>query len=407
MDKRWIRLGGWALVWLLGCLLWWWSGDPAATASSDQWTVPSTPPMLTNPGFECGIGYYKSLNPNQDEILVPNGWTAIFLNGSPDISSTRIFYTDVCDPNSSGWIERLNGIDSFLVRSEDIETNPEPGKPFDVVIYHQVPATYGAAYSFSAWMTSKCGDAAEPEECSDRNFYISKAIGIDPNGGTDPNALAVEWVENRENLHWQNISTSSTALTTTITIFARMTSPFQFHGTLGFMDEFSLVRAPLSAMNPLPSKVEETGKVEISWFGEQSEDIENIPSGTHELLFDVQARPLPDGEWQEIVTGATTQRSTTFVAPCVEISYAFRVRARAEQPPPPPEGASPNHRYPGVWSKPQVVMFTAPAAPITPTVPITPTLPITPTNPITDTPAVSPTIYFPLTANGTEVKREC
>lgn len=382
MDKRMFRLGGWVLVWALGCALWWWSGEPTATASSNQWTIPPLPPMLTNPGFECTVGYYNSANPNEDDVLVPNGWTAIFLNGSPDISSTRVFYTDECNADSPRFIEKLGGIDSFLVRSEDIETPPNPGKPFDVVIYHQVPATYGGQYSLSAWMTSKCGNQ-NPVDCPE-GFFISKMVGIDPYGGTDPNSPAIEWVEDTDNLRWQNLYTSSTALTTTITIFARMKSDFQFHGNLGFMDEFSLIRAPLSSLNPLPAVVEDIGEVVIRWFGQQSHDVEVIVAGNYELLFDVQARALPNGKWSNIVTGATDQFSTTFQAPCVDISYEFRVRARAEQPDD-EEGAFPNQRYPGVWSKPQTVMFTAPD-PITDTVPLTPTIGLT------------PTLFLPMTA---------
>lgn len=371
-DRNRFRLGGWVFVWMVGCGLWWWGGNPSATAAGDQWTVPPAAPLLTNPGFECEVGYYPSTNPNLDEILVPNGWTVLFLVGSPDVSSTRRFYTGECNPNSPRFIEKLNGIDSLLVRSEDIESLPTPGKPFDVVIYHQVPATYGGAYSFSAWMTSKCGNA-NPVDCPAGN-YITKAIGIDPHGGIDPNSPAIKWVENRENLRWQNLYTASTALTNTITIFARMTSPFQFHGNLGFMDEFSLVRAPLSAMNALPAIVEAIGEVEISWFGQQSADIKTIPAGNYELLFDLQTRTLPSGEWRFVVQGESEKTSTLFQAPCLDTSYEFRVRARAEQPED-EEGASPNQRYPGVWSATQTVLFTAPLSePISDTLPLTPTL---------------------------------
>lgn len=382
MDRRWIRASGWVLVWVVGCVIWWWSGQPIATASSDNWTIPPAPPQLSNPGFECGAGYTAHLNPLGREVLVPNGWTPIFILGSPDVSSTRRFYTGECNESSPRFIERLQGIDSLLVRSQDIETLPEPGKPFDVVLYHRVPATYGGAYSLSTWMASKCGNT-NPVDCPD-GYYIIKAVGIDPNGGTDPHSAAIEWVESRENLHWQNLYTSATALTDYITIFARMTSPFQFHGNLGFMDEFSLVRAPLSALDQLPERVEGAREIELGWRGLQSPDVEQI-GGTYELLFDVQARPLPDGAWRNVVVGATAQMTTAFRAPCSDMRYEFRVRARAEQPPAPPEGVFPNHRYPGVWSKPQSILFSA-----------SPTVPITPTQPITVTEVTTPSLYLPL-----------
>jgi hypothetical protein len=385
MDRRWLRVGGWALIWAVGFALWWWSGEPTATASSNNWTIPPVRPQLTNPRFECADGYTAGVNPNGEETLIPNGWTAFYALGSPRLLSVRLSILHTCGTSDEGrWIERAfgGGYDSLTVRSEDLERLPEPGKPFDVLLYHQVPATTGGAYSLSAWMASKCGND-NPVDCPDGN-YIAKAIGIDPYGGTEHNSPAIVWVENRENLGWKNLYTSVTALADTITVFARMTSPFQFHGNLGFMDEFSLVRAPLSAMKEFSGPVKGGGEIVLNWEGQQSADVLEI-GGTYELLFDLQARPLPGGEWRDLVIGATEQMSTTFQAPCMDIRYEFRVRARAEQPPAPPEGVAPNHRYPGVWSKPQVVTFTAPVVE-----------PITPTVPITVTAAMTPSLYLPM-----------
>jgi hypothetical protein len=180
--------------------------------------------------------------------------------------------------------------------------------------------------------------------------------------------------------------TSARALTNYITIYARITSPYEKINNKGFVDAFSLVRAPLSAMDTLSPTIEATGVITLSWHGRQSADIEAIPSGNYDLLFDVQSRLLPNGTWKEIVTGVTDQFSALFDAPCLAKSYEFRVRARAEQPED-EDGASPNHRYPGVWSKPQTVYFSSPPSePLTETVTITPALEIT------------PSLYLPLTA---------
>lgn len=404
MNIRQARWGGWALVWLVGCALWWWSGEPTATAASDNWTVPPAPPLLLNRNFECSDGFVAGTNAIGQEILIPVGWTLVISDSAPIVSSTRVFYSKTCG-DSDSFIERLQGRDSLLVRSQDIETPPTPGKPFDVILYQQVDATFGGAYSVSGWMVSLCGSKGEPFDCPAEN-YIVKAIGIDPNGGTDPNAEGITWVENFANfvdddgdrVGWQNLYTSATALGDVITVFARMTSPFQWHGNLGFMDAFSLVRAPLSALEALPGRVEGTDEVEIEWTGRQSVDVEN-EAGTHELLFDVQTRLLSNGEWRDLVVGATDQRSLTFRAPCLDTSYAFRVRARAEQPPAPPEGVFPNHRYPGVWSQPQEVFFASPAAAtptLTPTVMPTVTPTVTATvmsaGPFTVTPIATPTV---------------
>ena len=384
MNKRSFRLVGWVLVWIVGCALWWWADEPVATASIGQWTVPPFAPQLKNAGFECTYGFTKTQNAVGKDIWIPNEWTVVFASGSPRLLSTRMSSTGECNlANNNGFITRQEGNDSWYLPSQDIATPPEPGKPFDLILYQRVSATYGGEYSLSGWMASECGDSSSGANPCPEGNYIVKAIGIDPNGGTDYKSSAIIWAENRNDRYWQNIYTSARALTGSITIFARVTSPFQFHNNKGFVDAFSLVRAPLAAMNVLPALVEQLGEVEISWFGQQSQDIDDIDRGNYDLLFDVQARPLPNGEWRDILSGTKEQKSTTFVAPCLNTSYQFRVRARAEQPED-EEGARPNHRYPGVWTKPQTVLFTAP-----------------PTAPISNTLALTPTLFFPVTARTT------
>jgi hypothetical protein len=194
-------------------------------------------------------------------------------------------------------------------------------------------------------------------------------------------------VENRQDRHWQNLFTSATALTDTITIFARVTSPYQFNNNKGFVDAFSLLRAPLSAMNTLSPTVKAAEPLLLSWDGEQSADVAGIANGKFELRFDLQARPLPGGTWDFLVENSTEQ-SLTFAAPCLNMRYQFRVRARAEQHV--AGGASPDHSYFGVWTKPQTVLFTAPSS-----------VPITDSVPISNTSEFSPSIYVPFAASTT------
>jgi hypothetical protein len=289
----------------------------------------------------------------------------------------------------------MDGIDSWYLPSEDVTST---GKPFEIVLYLQVPALVGAAYSLSGWMASECGSNDKgPKPCPQGN-YISKMIGLDPYGGVDHTSPDIAWVENRENPRWRGLHTGTTALTDTVTIFIRVHSPFEFQNNKGFVDAFTLVRAPLSAMEPLSGTVSGMGPIDIRWFGKQSEDVERIRDGNYKLYFDVQARHLPAGEWRDLVTGATEQRSVAFQAPCVDTRYEFRVRARAEQP----EGQGgvfPSHRYYGVWSKPQAVLFAAPAAEEPGTIDVTP--PLTGTLPVSGTIEMTPTLYMPLTARTT------
>lgn len=369
MNKWLDRFPGrwWTVVWasLVLSAIW---GQPQVSAQS-SWTVPPVAPSLQNANFECGDSYLPGLNPSGSATLIPNGWTILYRNGSPIVTSTRLHFGKVCDQNDRAFIERLDLFDSLAIISEDIETPPAPGKPFDVVLYQQRPATVGGIYSLSGWMVSLCGSKSKPFDCPD-GVYMAKAVGLDPTGGTDPDASSVVWEENRINFverdangkwratGWQNLRTAVRALSPTITIFVRMTSPAQWHGNLGFVDAFSLVRGPLSTLT-LPDQVEGY-ELDVTWVGEQSPDVREIPGSTHRLLFDVQARHGDGDPWRDLVTGAVDPGSVAFTANCVNTNYEFRVRARSEQPPAPPEGARPNHRYPGVWSEPIKVYFAAP-----------------------------------------------
>jgi hypothetical protein len=338
-------------------------------AARDNWTVPPVAPQLQNPNFECAAGFYATTNAIGEQLLVPNGWTLLIREGAPTVSSTRLRYAKTCDGQSNAFIEKLEGADSLIVLAQDVDTPPLPGKVFDMLLYQQVRATYGGDYSLSGWLISLCGNKSKPFDCPPEN-YIVKAVGIDPYGGIDPDSPSIVWEENRLNfvdtkgkrLGWQNLRLGVKALAQDgyITVFARMNSPFQFHGNMGFMDAFSLVRAPLAELESMDSPVSGPGPVRVAWFGQESPDIRAIPSGTHRMLYDVQTRPVGSGEWRDLVVGATAAGEIQFTAPCLETVYEFRVRARAEQPEGIP-GAWPNHRYPGVWSKAVRVHFVVPA----------------------------------------------
>ncbi len=341
--------------------------------------IPASAPVLQNGEFECTDGYASQLNPAGETVFVPNHWQIDFVNGSPVVHTARTFYTGSCD--GTGHVERIGGVDSMAVRSQEIETPPEPGKPFDVAIYQQVPVVAGAPYALSGWLLSLCGGSAVPNDCP-KDSYIAKLIGLDPTGGTDPLAASVVWTENRDNfisptqerIGWANLRVSTVALPptqtltltgqqpTTITIFARLNSPFQWHGAHGFIDSLSLVRAPLAELvvSSTVTTSQTISQTMVRWLGQQSPDAVATPGGNYHLYFDVEVRHVDDRDWQPLVTGADGGGSILFTPRCQNTRYLFRVRARAEQPPAPPEAAFPNHRYPGVWSTPATVEFRLP-----------------------------------------------
>ena len=314
----------------------------------DTHMLPAAPPSLLNPGLECTEGYY---DPEGVVGNVPNGWRGLILNGSPRVNSTRVLVSgnNQCNLNATGHVERLEGIDSWIFRAKDLETLPEPGKPFDGLLYQQVAVTPGVAYSVSAWLLSLCGGTAA--DCPS-DYYIAKMLGVDPNGGINPLAPSVQWVEDRRShveAGWANLRLGFMAQTITTTLFVRLNSPFQWHGNHGFIDAVSIVQAPTARFVGLPDQIASLA-IPVGWEGDLGPDIPAIPGGTYQLYFDVDVREGAAGPWQPWLEGQPAGGALFGVGEAsVPRDFYFRVRARAEQPPAPPVGAWPNHRYPGVW----------------------------------------------------------
>jgi hypothetical protein len=325
-------------------------------------TVPSSN-RLQNASFECGSGgYYEAVNSRGETILLPNRWTLVANGDIPVLYSARIFFEKRADKENGSCetrkahVERIDGDDSALVRALDLETPPAPGKPFDVSLVQQIDAISGTAYSLSGWLLTLCGGSNVPNDCPD-GVYMAKMLGVDPAGGSDPAAATVVWAENRNNfvdaddkrIGWSNVRTVAKAQAERITVFARVNSPFQWHGNHGFIDALSLVQAPTSSLDV----VTKTGTVEVTlaWAGSLGPDIPTIAGGNFHLYFDVQyLHPANDG-WRDLQSSHAGAGSMNFVARCTTGDYQFRVRARAEQP----EGQGgvwPNQRYPGAWSTP-------------------------------------------------------
>jgi hypothetical protein len=314
----------------------------------------SSAPALVNGAFECSQGFAPQAGVNGN---VPAGWTAVLLNGYPRVNSTNLEFAYDCGDYD---FEKIEGQDSWVFLSQDIETPPEPGKPFDAAVYQRVTVTPGAAYSLSGWMLSLCGGSTMPNDCP-LDSYMSKMLGIDPTGGTNPLAPTVIWVEDQRNFteaRWVNLRMGATAQSTTLTVFARIRSPFQWHGNHAFVDAYSLVRAPTAAFVDLPATVQGL-RTTVRWTGVQSPDIAAIPGGTYQLLFDVQYRRAGEAGWTDWQTGQPTGEALFTAGGGQTQTYEFRLRARSEQPPAPPDGAWPNHRYPGDWSAPASVQFVA------------------------------------------------
>ena len=303
-------------------------------------TLPGMPNRLTNADFECDSGgYYSAQNSRGKTILIPNDWTMVSNGDSPDMKSARIWVVKSCDTSSTKHVEKISGSDSFFVAVLDLETPPTPGKPFDVSIYQQVAAAAGVGYSLSGWQLTLCGGSnTVPKNDCPSDYYMAKMLGIDPTGGTDPNSPNVVWGENRNNfvdannqrIGWSNVRTSTVAQGDKITVFARIHSPFQWHGNHGFIDALSLVQAPVATLNVTTSTLQ-TGagvNVKLAWDGSLGADIPTIQGGNYQPLYDVEYWHGTNSAWRELQDGYSGAGSMEFAAALCGRLPVPRARAR-------------------------------------------------------------------------------
>lgn len=300
-------------------------------------------PVVQNPGFEWNAGYHEQAGiPG----LVPNGWTARILTGNPMMSSTDHWAKQGCGPGA--FVERLEEYDSLVFLA--VPTKCGDGfvaPPFDATVFQPVQVEPGTEYSLSTWMVSLCGGSASPNTCP-AGAYISKLTGLDPTGGTDPLSDSVHWTEDRRShieARWVDLIDATTAQSSTLTLFVRISSPFLHEGNHAFADAVKLVRAPQSAF----VSVEKGGSdIAVSWTGSLGPDIPAIPATNHKLSFEIQAR-TDGGSWQPWLSGqGVGQASVPLSSSCVDRTYQFRIRAWAIQPDGQP-GAWPNHHFIGPW----------------------------------------------------------
>jgi hypothetical protein len=302
-------------------------------------------PSLVNPGFECGQGYHAQAGVNG---LVPNGWHGVILDGShPYVSSTNTWANGgTCNPGDMRW-EKLEGHDSLIMLAQYVPLGHGfVAPPFDAAIYQQVTVTPGTAYSVSGWLVSLCGGSAMPNTCPE-GYYMSKQIGIDPTGGTNPRAPTVQWVEDRRphvTARWVNLAVAARSQSATLTVFVRVLSPFQHEGNHAFADAIKLVRAPAAQVTAETV----TGGITVTWSGSLGPDIPAIPGRTYQLYYDVQYRTGATQPWRDWLTDQRAGRAALQIdGSCSDQSYQFRVRPRAV----PTSG----ERFVGVWSESQPV----------------------------------------------------
>lgn len=164
-------------------------------------TRPVLPNLLLNPGFEEGIATTAASRPLTN-------WTA---TAGIDIKEANGTWFWGLLPHTGGWL--MEGAVN--------------GSASDASIYQRVPAVPGKSYTFSAWITTwhRENNAWKYDVWDNlggsRLIYVR--LGIDPYGGTNPQASTVQWTPRLySHRHYSNVAKTAVARAANITVFVSM-----------------------------------------------------------------------------------------------------------------------------------------------------------------------------------------
>ncbi|MGQ9598649.1 MAG: hypothetical protein ACUVWZ_04465 [Anaerolineae bacterium] len=266
--------------------------------------------LLTNPGmeqFDPPYGQFDGV-----DCQVARGWQRFWYGGpEPCWMDTRVFaYSHL----GTGWVERIEGETSQLIVGV---------QPYTAGLWQRVSGLRpGLGYGFHAALLTIFQSSALPAH----DGTMIKQVGMDPTGGTDPQAPTVLWSEadDHDQGPWSvDLRIAAFAQTSTVTVFIRVISLYEAgdwpYLNLSFLDSAILAQAPVvTATSPTFSPVP---TFTVRWDNA-------IPAPGGEVKrYDVQWLDEEEGIWHDWFT-RTTNRWASFVG---QQGHVYRFRARALQ----------------------------------------------------------------------------
>jgi hypothetical protein len=214
----------------------------------------------------------------------------------------------------TGWVDRIEGDTSQLIVATE---------PYSAGLQQQVTGlTPGVGYGFHAAMLTIFQTSAQPPV----GGMMHKQVGIDPTGGTDPQAPTVIWdeIDSRDQEWSINLRTAVYAQSPTMTVFIRVISPYESgHPSflnLSFLDSAILAQTPtVHAVSPAISEVP---TFSVNW-----DNAVKAPVSGQLRWLDVQWLDEAEGVWHDWFT-ETFEVEATFVG---DWGHTYRFRARAWQ----------------------------------------------------------------------------
>ncbi len=245
------------------------------------------------------------------DLQVASGWQRFWYGGAePFWMDTRVFAYSYL---GSGWVEKIEGATSQMLFSTE---------PYTAGIQQQVTGlTPGVGYGFHAAMMTifQSGKASA-------DGRMIKQVGMDPTGGTDPQAPTVVWSEADDlDRGWSvDLRTAVFAEAPTMTVFIRISSTCASCNPAlrnqSFLDSAILARTPvITATSPAGSGVP---TFTVNW-----DNAVLAPGGTQLEWRSVQWLDEAEGVWHDWIT-ETYLVQADFVG---EWGHTYRFRALVRQ----------------------------------------------------------------------------
>jgi hypothetical protein len=274
--------------------------------------------LLVNPGmefFEAPYGQFQGVN-----CQVATGWQRFSYDGpEPCFMDTRVFASSHL---GGGWVEKIEGSTSQMIVSTE---------PYTAGLWQRVSGlTPGVGYGFhAAMLTIFQTSAGDPNDGT-----MIKDVGIDPTGGTDPEALTVVWSEpdDHDLGPWDTERRLSLyAQGQAATVFIRVTSPFGA-GSWPYMNQ-SFLDSAIFAQTPSvravsPAESQSTSFV-VRW-----DNAVAAPGAKALKGYDVQWKDEAQGTWHDWITwvpGTPSNIDVTQATFAGERGHTYRFRARIWQ----------------------------------------------------------------------------
>ena len=283
---------------------------PSTDGSTPSRSIPQAYQLLTNPGLEtyqAAYGQFQGI-----DLQVASSWQRFSYGGAePYWMDARVFAGSHL---GGGWVEHIEGETAQFIFATE---------PYIAGIRQQVGGlTPGVAYGFHAALLTIFQTSAPPTV----DGTMIKQVGMDPTGGTDPQAATVVWSEgdNHDEAWALEERTSVFAEGPAVTVFIRINSLYESGDlpllNLSILDSAILARTPaISATSPAVSS---NPTFTVNW-----DNAAPAPGCVQLKWMGVQWLDEAEGVWHGWLTG-TLLVQADFTG---ERGHTYRFRARVWQ----------------------------------------------------------------------------